>query len=92
MTPAYFQRLNMTYDEALSNIAFNVKLRRYPKAVKQYTMAIRMDKTSFVLFSNRSGAYCGCGKYEEALADAERQGTLHYCDTPPPLPPAARPP
>jgi len=49
--------------------------RRYHKAVKQYTMAIRMDKTSCVLFSNRSGAYCGCGKYEEALADAERQGT-----------------
>eukprot|EP00227_Mantoniella_beaufortii_P008662 CAMPEP_0197596448 /NCGR_PEP_ID=MMETSP1326-20131121/25102_1 /TAXON_ID=1155430 /ORGANISM="Genus nov. species nov., Strain RCC2288" /LENGTH=130 /DNA_ID=CAMNT_0043162949 /DNA_START=21 /DNA_END=409 /DNA_ORIENTATION=- len=35
-------------------------------------MAIRMDKTNHVLFSNRSGAYCGCGKYEEALADAER--------------------
>jgi tetratricopeptide (TPR) repeat protein len=55
----------------------------YPKAVKQYTMAIRMDKTSCVLLSNRSGAYCGCGKYEEALADAERQGTLQYFDTPP---------
>jgi tetratricopeptide (TPR) repeat protein len=44
----------------------------FVKAVKQFTMAIRMDKTNHVLFSNRSGAHCGCGKYEEALADAER--------------------
>jgi len=44
----------------------------FSKAVKQFTMAIRMDKTNHVLFSNRSAAYCGCGRYEEALADAER--------------------
>ena len=44
----------------------------FQKAVKQFTMSIRMDKSNYVLFSNRSGAYCGCGRYEEALADAER--------------------
>ena len=44
----------------------------FSKAMKQFTMAIRMDKTNHVLFSNRSAAYCGCGRYEEALADAER--------------------
>jgi hypothetical protein len=26
----------------------------FPKAMKQFTMAIRMDKTNHVLFSNRS--------------------------------------
>ena len=35
-------------------------------------MAIRMDKTNHVLFSNRSAAHAGLGKYEDALADAER--------------------
>ena len=44
----------------------------YSKAVKQFTMAIRMDKTNHVLFSNRSAAHAGLGKYEDALADAER--------------------
>ena len=44
----------------------------YPKAVKQFTMAIRMDKQNHVLFSNRSASYAALGKYEEALADAER--------------------
>ena len=44
----------------------------YAKAAKQFTMAIRFDKTNHVLFSNRSAAYSGCGKYEEALADANR--------------------
>ena len=44
----------------------------YPKAVKQFTMAIRMDKQNHVLFSNRSAAYTALGKYEEGLADAER--------------------
>ena len=42
------------------------------KAIKQFTMAIRMDKMNHVLFSNRSAAYAACGKYEEALGDAER--------------------
>ena len=44
----------------------------YAKAAKQFTMAIRMDKTNHVLFSNRSAARCGLGKFEEALEDAER--------------------
>ena len=44
----------------------------FAKAVKQFTMAIRMDKTNHVLFSNRSAAHAGLGKYEDALADAER--------------------
>ena len=44
----------------------------YLKAVKQFTMAIRMDKQNHVLFSNRSASYAALGKYEEALADAER--------------------
>ena len=35
-------------------------------------MAIRMDKKNHVLFSNRSAARCGLGKFEEALEDAER--------------------
>ena len=37
----------------------------YPKAVKQFTMAIRMDKQNHVLFSNRSASYAALGKYEE---------------------------
>jgi tetratricopeptide (TPR) repeat protein len=44
----------------------------FAKAVKQFTMAIRMDKTNHVLFSNRSAAHAGLGRYEDALADAER--------------------
>ena len=48
----------------------------YGKAAKQFTMAIRVDKANntpnHVLFSNRSGALAGCGRYEDALADAER--------------------
>ena len=41
-------------------------------AVTAFSMAIRMDRQNHVLFSNRSGAHCGCGNYEPALADAER--------------------
>ena len=52
------------------NVAFSAG--DYPKAVKQFTMAIRMDKQNHVLFSNRSAAYTALGKYEEGLADAER--------------------
>ena len=44
----------------------------YAKAVKQFTMAIRMDAKNHVLFSNRSAARAGLGKYEDALSDAER--------------------
>jgi tetratricopeptide (TPR) repeat protein len=44
----------------------------FARANKQFTMAIRMDKTNHVLFSNRSAARCGLGQFEEALADAER--------------------
>ena len=44
----------------------------FARANKQFTMAIRMDKTNHVLFSNRSAARCGLGRFEEALADAER--------------------
>ncbi|KAK3281271.1 hypothetical protein CYMTET_10925 [Cymbomonas tetramitiformis] len=44
----------------------------YHTAVKQYSMAIRMDKTNHVLWSNRSGSHAGVGNYEKALEDANR--------------------
>ena len=34
----------------------------FAKAVKQFTMAIRMDKTNHVLFSNRSAAHARAGE------------------------------
>ena len=40
---ASFQRLNLTYDEALSNVALNFNLRRYTKeeAARAYDAEIR---------------------------------------------------
>lgn len=48
----------------------------FDEAIKFYTEAINLDQKNHVLFSNRSAAYCKCGKYSEALADAEKTVSL----------------
>ena len=56
-------------EKAKGNAAF--QSGQYEQAVMHFTKAIELAPTH-VLFSNRSGAYCGMKKYEEALADASK--------------------
>jgi hypothetical protein len=44
----------------------------YATAVTQFSMAIRLDKYNYVMWSNRSAALCGVGNWDKALSDAER--------------------
>ncbi|GLD95602.1 hypothetical protein PINS_up004279 [Pythium insidiosum] len=46
------------------------KRRDWPQAVAKYSEAIALDATNHVYFSNRSAAYNGMQKYEEAASDA----------------------
>jgi len=48
-----------------------LKEKRLPQAIKYYTEAIELDPTDAAFFSNRSGAYVGLLKYDEALTDAK---------------------
>jgi len=43
----------------------------YSEAIQHYTKAIELGPTH-VLYSNRSAAYCGLQKYDEALTDATK--------------------
>jgi len=52
------------------NAAFTA--RDFPRAIKAFSMAIRLDRTNHVLYSNRSAAYVGAGQFEEALTDAQK--------------------
>lgn len=52
------------------NMAFQAS--DFPAAVTHYSMAIRLDKRNHVLWSNRSAAHAGAGRYDLALTDAER--------------------
>lgn len=51
----------------------------WKKAVEKYTEAIKLDGTNHVYFSNRSAAYLGWLKYEEAAADAAKCIALNNC-------------
>jgi ankyrin repeat protein/Flp pilus assembly protein TadD len=46
--------------------------RDFPRAIKAFSMAIRLDRANHVLYSNRSAAYVGAGQFEQALADAQK--------------------
>lgn len=45
---------------------------KYDEAVSAYTEAIELDKSNYVLFSNRSAAFAKAGKFRQALEDAEK--------------------
>ena len=55
--------------KALGTTAFQAG--QYPEAIQHYTKAIELLPTH-VLYSNRSAAYCGMKKYDDALADATK--------------------
>mmetsp|Transcript_30281 Transcript_30281/g.81388 ORF Transcript_30281/g.81388 Transcript_30281/m.81388 type:complete len:555 (-) Transcript_30281:281-1945(-) len=61
-----------TADEhkALGNEAF--KAQKYEEAIKHFSDAIDADPSGHVLYSNRSAAYASLGKFEDALADADK--------------------
>lgn len=52
------------------NAAFSAG--NFDEAVKHFTEAIALDASNHVLYSNRSAAYASLGKYQEALADADK--------------------
>lgn len=52
------------------NQAFSAK--EYQKAISCYSDAIDLDPENYTIYSNRSGAYCALGKYEQAAADAKK--------------------
>lgn len=56
-------------EKKLGNEAFTNK--NYGLAVEHFTKAIDMDPQNPVLYSNRSAAYAGLKKYNEALRDAD---------------------
>lgn len=50
---------------------------KFDEAIKLYTEAISYDDKNQILYSNRSAAYAKAGKFEEALADAEKTIELY---------------
>ena len=62
----------MSVDElkAEGNTAFAEQ--DFDLAVEKFSRAIELDDSNHVLFSNRSAAYTGLKKYDEAKADAEK--------------------
>ena len=56
--------------KAQGNAAFSAK--EYSKAITLYTDAIELDPDNYTLYSNRSGAYCASGKFDQAAADARK--------------------
>ena len=55
------------------------KTKDYPQAVALYTLAIKVDTTNHVLFSNRSACYQGRQMWKEALKDG--QTAVSLCGT-----------
>jgi len=49
-----------------------IKQKRYKAAVHNYSVAIEMDPSDGVYYSNRAVAYCWLKNYELALEDAEK--------------------
>ena len=68
----------------LGNAAF--KEARFQQAVEHFTAAVALDRTSHLLFSNRSGALAAVGRYQEALE--ERLSVLNWIEPNRPLVPA----
>lgn len=50
---------------------------RLDEAIAAYSEAISLDGSNYVLYSNRSAAYAKAGKFELALADAEKTVELN---------------
>jgi DnaJ family protein C protein 7 len=61
--------------KAAGNAKF--KTKDYAEAVKLYSLAIKVDSTNHVLFSNRSACYQGRAMWKEALKDG--QTTISLC-------------
>ncbi len=45
--------------------------KQYPEAIEWYTKAIKADPKDSTFYSNRSAAYMGVNKFQEALNDSE---------------------
>jgi tetratricopeptide (TPR) repeat protein len=66
--------LESAHDFTAGNKA--VAAKDYKAAVRHYGMAINMDPTDAVYYSNRSAAHCGLGDNKAALEDAHKATEL----------------
>uniref|UniRef100_A0A8C5N5B4 Tetratricopeptide repeat protein 31 n=1 Tax=Leptobrachium leishanense TaxID=445787 RepID=A0A8C5N5B4_9ANUR len=61
-----------------ANIGNNMaQMQRFSDAITYYTEAIRLNPSEYRFLGNRSYSYERCGKYNEALRDAEQAVSLH---------------
>jgi tetratricopeptide (TPR) repeat protein len=49
----------------------------YLTAIRLYTEALKLDEHNYVLYGNRSAAYCRIGKFTKALQDAIKARELN---------------
>jgi tetratricopeptide (TPR) repeat protein len=56
--------------KAKGNAAFSAK--NFEEAIEHFTNAIELDSSNHVFYSNRSASYASLGRFNQALADANK--------------------
>ncbi|KAF4668978.1 hypothetical protein FOL47_002796 [Perkinsus chesapeaki] len=64
------QRIRADAEKENGNICY--RSSNFEEAIKHYSVAIELDNTNHVYYSNRSTAYAALGKWSESQEDAEK--------------------